>query len=214
MDHFQPFRFCFLNSMLNKFLTFKMPWGNLVTPTSAKPTASSPEHNANTSAPQCSICRETLGEPSPEGEIEKAYIFPCSHVFGSACITRWLDTSPHKNCPTCRRSLIYKICGHPIEPFDASKQPQYLQVEEMPERCLLCRQGGVWEERLALLTERQLAEERILLGLGLFLQTSFGRTSGTGVESFGGRLEESRQRFKADVELTRSVLEQEVGKAW
>lgn len=189
---------------------FKMTLVNLVSPA-----ACPSEHNGeDTLALQCSICRETLGEPNYDGEIETAHVLPCSHIFGSACIARWLDASPHHDCPTCRRSMIYKICGHPIEALDVSKQPQNVTIEDMPEKCLLCRQGGLWEKRLAFLKERQHAEEMVLVGLGSLMSTDFGSRGERSTESVEERIIESRRRFKADIASTRIVLEKEVGKAW
>ena len=208
------FPFLFAKIMRGGLCPFKMTLASKVTPIAANTVTPSSEHNADPPISQCYICSEIIGEPGPEGEIETAYILPCSHVFGSSCITRWLNTSPHHNCPTCRRSMIYQGCGHPIKPFEVSKLPHGLKREVVPEKCLLCRQGGVWQKRLAILKEKQCAEERILAGLGSFLPAGFDILSGGMVEGVGERVVESRRRFKADVEFTRTLLEKEIGNAW
>lgn len=38
--------------------------------------------------PCCNICNEVLGVERLDGMIEHAAILPCSHVFGSICISR------------------------------------------------------------------------------------------------------------------------------
>jgi hypothetical protein len=87
-------------------------------------------------------------------------------------------------------------------------------VEDMPEKCVLCRQGGLWEKRLELMRERQEAEERVLEGLKSFLPAVFGGMCRSTVESVDGRVEESRERFRRDVDCIRAELEKEVRESW
>jgi hypothetical protein len=160
---------------------------------------------------QCFICQEELGQPRPDGETEKAYILPCSHVFGHICISRWLDSSPNHNCPTCRRSMIYS-CGHPIKPVESSKAPKCLDAFETLEKCILCRQEGIWKKRLELLMERQQMEERVLEGLKMFLPTLYGgMVFASRDTSTDERINESRERLRQDVECLRGELEKQEG---
>lgn len=84
----------------------------------------------------------------------------------------------------------------------------------MPEKCLLCRQGGLWEKRLAILKERQRAEETILVGLGSLMSSNFGLLGERPAESVDERIVESRRRFEANIASARLVLEKEIGKTW
>jgi len=167
------------------------------------------QHKTEESVQLCFICREELGLPRADGEVEKLYMLPCSHTFGHICIERWLASSPNHNCPTCRRSMIYD-CGHPIKAVEISTAPKSTGAYEMLEKCLLCRQEGVWKQRLAMMEEKQQAEERVLEGLKSFLPTLYGGMCvASTVQSAAGRIEESRERLRQDVECLRAELEKE-----
>ena len=49
--------------------------------------------------PDCPICRENMQQPALEQEF--ATRLACGHVFGSACLARWL--CENTSCPSCRR---------------------------------------------------------------------------------------------------------------
>jgi len=34
----------------------------------------------------CSICYQMLHVPNPDGDVEKAVMFPCGHIFGHLCL--------------------------------------------------------------------------------------------------------------------------------
>ena len=160
---------------------------------------------------QCYICQETLGLPRPDGECEEAHLLPCSHIFGHLCIARWLESSPNHNCPTCRRSMIYKSCGHLIRPYKLSHVPSQISPSSVPEKCLLCRQEeGLWKERLDLIVQHQQSEERVLEGLKVFLPSLYGGMSvSTTVASAEARIEESKDRLRKRIECLREELEKD-----
>jgi len=152
----------------------------------------------------CSICSFTLGVPrnSFDGKIEKPVILPCSHVFGSLCISRWLDhDSMRRDCPVCRRVMRYTGCGCAIRPWEirlseAGKLGVGKEVGgrfggekkgEWPSVCKACRlmrgedeidrgeEEGELKEVLMLLRRRGEAELRALEGLrGLSGRRGFG----------------------------------------
>ncbi|CAG8959641.1 hypothetical protein HYFRA_00001544 [Hymenoscyphus fraxineus] len=109
---------------------------------------------------KCTICNSPVHTPRPDDNLtETLLILPCSHTFGSICITRWLENdSPHKDCPQCRRSMLYSKCGHLIRPAEVARSPKCVREEEMPEMCVVCRGDGV----LGALRKRRDEEERQL----------------------------------------------------
>lgn len=110
--------------------------------------------------------------------------------------------------------MLYTICGHPIRPLEASAVGEAYDVKNLPDRCQLCRQDGIWRQRVELLESNQLLEQKILAGLGSFLATDcidVGKGQVGGVER---RVEESRQRFENDWQDLRVCLENDIGKRW
>ncbi len=98
-----------------------------------------------------------LGTPGEEATDHTPALFPCGHVFGSACIDRWIEVSGGKaSCPVCRWSASYSKCGHKVLPkkldmvniFDC---PRTLpDGGYIPARCLECRwEDACWETRMA-----------------------------------------------------------------
>lgn len=51
--------------------------------------------------PDCTICREPLGQGHDGVPAEYPRSLPCGHVFGTMCIQTWLQGN--SSCPTCRR---------------------------------------------------------------------------------------------------------------
>lgn len=199
--------------MINRLL------GKLATGSAAKPIskmAITCTEDIDRSASQCSICRESLGDESCQGDAEKACILPCAHIFGRECISQWLQTSPNHNCPTCRHSMLYVECQHPIWPMDLDiwkSRPSKLQ--KVPDKCPLCRQGGTWQHRIESLKRDQQHSEKVLLGLRSFLATDFGGKCGLSVAgSIGERVEQSRDALRDDLEDLRRQLEKETGTVW
>lgn len=67
----------------------------------------------------CCICLQEIGTLSPEtGIIEHETRLPRSHLIGSACIARWLNSN--NTCPVCRQEF-----------FPAESQPD-LEYDDMP----------------------------------------------------------------------------------
>ena len=166
-------------------------------------------------AHRCSICKERIGLERLDGETEEAYILPCSHVFGSICITRWLECdSLHQNCPNCRRKMIYRTCGHAIKPCQITRAPKGVDEEDMPENCVVCRAGGLLGEQLRLRHERQEAEQKALEGMRLYLPVIFGGMCRTTVQSVDARSEESKDALRQDIDAVRAELEKGHREQW
>lgn len=53
---------------------------------------------------ECSICKELY--IGAGGDAELAVKLPCGHIFGSKCITIWLNEKK-SNCPLCRRYVLW-----------------------------------------------------------------------------------------------------------
>ena len=141
---------------------------------------------------RCDICNEILGATRSDGQIETAYILPCSHVFGNICISRvcnfsvnlshprlnpfqWLETdSQHQDCPNCRRRMLYSECGHIIKPCEVVLAPKCVEEKDMPEKCSSCRGGKVCEQELRMQNEERQAEENVLQGMKVHMPSVFG----------------------------------------
>ena len=63
---------------------------------------------------RCGICleayRNTTGDGNATPPTEKPVELPCGHLFGSACIDRWLNDG-NNTCPTCRHEIL-DLTGH------------------------------------------------------------------------------------------------------
>ncbi|TGO24953.1 hypothetical protein BPAE_0091g00310 [Botrytis paeoniae] len=151
---------------------------------------------------RCSICNEDIGTSHCDGEIEAAYILPCSHVFGSTCILRWLETdSPHQNCPQCRRKMVYTECGHLIRPCEVSSAPQSVREADMPKRCLGCRGlEGELKDEVEMLLKRAEVEQRALTAMKMHFPGVWGEMCRDTVRTVGKRVEESREVLRRDIE--------------
>ncbi|KAF7889234.1 hypothetical protein EAF00_009534 [Botryotinia globosa] len=155
------------------------------------------------SPPQrCSICNEDIGITNCDGEIEAAYILPCSHIFGSTCILRWLETdSPHQNCPQCRRKMVYTECGHLIRPCEVSSAPKSVREADMPKMCLGCRGlEGELKSEVEMLLKRAEAEQRALTAMKMHFPGVWGEMCRETVRTVGKRVEESREVLRRDIE--------------
>jgi len=129
---------------------------------------------------RCTICNEILSETRVDDTVETPSILPCGHVFGDMCITRWLHDSTHQNCPICRRRMTYRTCGHTVRPLAVSENPKLVKEENMPEKCLLCRdESEILKERIRWVKDRMDAEVRALEGLRVLRMTR-------GFAAFGG----------------------------
>jgi hypothetical protein len=166
-------------------------------------------------AESCNICNEKLGLPRLDGQIENATMLPCSHIFGSRCITRWLESdSLHQDCPNCRRRMVYRECGHIIKPCDVSRAPKSVNEKDMPEKCLICRGGGVLEEQLRRMQERQLVEQRALEGMKLRLPVIFGGMCRGTVDSVDARVERSKDLCRREMEDLCAELQEQGRDDW
>lgn len=164
---------------------------------------------------RCTICNEVLGLPRLDGQVETAVILPCSHIFGSICITRWLEKeSVHQDCPNCRRKMIYRDCGHTIKPCEVERAPKAVSEEDMPEKCGICRGEGLLENQLRLARERQLAEERALVGMSIQLPGIFGTFCRTSIQSVDSRIVESREFWKREIDALYAELQQKHREVW
>ncbi|TAQ88731.1 hypothetical protein B7494_g2940 [Chlorociboria aeruginascens] len=95
----------------------------------------------------CAICTIPYhsSNPGAGGIIESPYKLACGHIFGQACIERWLlerklTEGELPNCPSCRFRLRYRRCGHIIAPlpaYDAST-PSEITMDQRPRHCLKC----------------------------------------------------------------------------
>ncbi|ESZ94532.1 hypothetical protein SBOR_5075 [Sclerotinia borealis F-4128] len=151
---------------------------------------------------RCTICNEDIGSSSCDGEVESAFMLPCSHVFGSTCILRWLETdSPHQNCPQCRRKMVYTECGHLIRPCEVTGAPKSVKEEDMPKRCLGCRGlEGELKMEVEMLLKRAEAEQRALRAMKLHFPGVWGEMCRETVRTVGKRVEESEDVLKRDIE--------------
>jgi len=157
---------------------------------------------------RCSICKETLGLPRVDDQIETAVVLPCSHIFGSICITRWLESdSLHQDCPNCRRRMIYRECGHPIKPCEVKQAPKAVSEKDMPMKCIICRGGSVLEEQLGIRRERQLAEQRALAGMKIHLPGIFGGLYRSSLQSVDSRIHGSKDDWKREMDKVYAELQ-------
>lgn len=164
---------------------------------------------------RCTICNEVLELPRLDGQVEAAVILPCSHIFGSICITRWLENdSLHQDCPNCRRRMIYRECGHAIKPCEVERAPKAVSEKDMPEKCGICRGGGMLEDLLRVVRERQLAEEKALVGMRIQLPGIFGAFCRTSIQSVDSRIEESRELWKRELDELYAELQQKHREVW
>jgi len=163
--------------------------------------SSSPDP-AEISPQRCTICNEDIGVPRADGEVESAFMLPCSHVFGSMCILRWLETdSPHQNCPQCRRKMVYTECGHLIRPCEVTSAPKCVRDEDMPQRCLGCRGlEGELKTEVEMLLKRAEAEQRALRAMKMHFPGVWGEMCRETVRTVGKRVEESKEVLKRDIE--------------
>ncbi|KAJ8068388.1 hypothetical protein OCU04_003948 [Sclerotinia nivalis] len=157
---------------------------------------------ADSSPQRCTICNEDIGSSRCDGEVEIAFMLPCSHVFGSTCILRWLETdSPHQNCPQCRRKMVYTECGHLIRPCEVTSAPKCVKVADMPKRCLACRGlEGELKTEVEMLLKRAEAEQRALRAMKLHFPGVWGEMCRETVRTVGNRVEESKEVLKRDIE--------------
>ena len=164
---------------------------------------------------RCTICNEILGLPRLDGQVETAVVLPCSHIFGSICIVRWLEAeSLHQDCPNCRRRMMYRECGHAIKPCEVERAPKAVSEKDMPEKCRICRGGGMLEEQLRVMRERQSAEERALVGMKIQLPGIFGAFCRTSIQSFDSRIEESKEVWKQEMDDLYAELQQKHREQW
>ncbi|KAG4416849.1 hypothetical protein IFR04_009991 [Cadophora malorum] len=183
----------------------------------------------------CTICHSSFNTPRPDGTIESPSLLPCSHIFGSICIQRWLESSQNQNCPNCRREMRYSGCGHAVIPKPTAKpfpgamelgvdevvdkvvdiggeggsalSLRAMKAEDMPSLCLLCRESREMVEVVRRAERRLAAEEKALEGLRV-LPGLFGglyKGSGSGIAS-ADRKEEARERWKNEMEILRQGL--------
>lgn len=172
----------------------------------------------------CQICNEPHLMPRPDGTIEVPSILPCGHVFGSLCISRWLEVSSlNKDCPHCRRAMQYKGCGCGVKalPLELApgllslnlelEKPEPVKEDEMPDKCWVCRcverayegKGGEMGEKLRMMRERMRAEEQALEGLKILGSPSlFGGPAGVGSvgRDFVVRAAETRNYWRGEME--------------
>ena len=88
---------------------------------------------------QCHICLSVLGTLPEDGVIEYAIRLSCTHVFGSTCISRWLQD--HNTCPCCRRKL-YKESIPPHDfPFDEGHAARFVHDLQLSNSTLSLAHG-------------------------------------------------------------------------
>ena len=120
---------------------------------------------------------------------------------------RWLEIdSLHQDCPCCRRRMVYRGCGHPMKPCDAEKAPKCVAEKDMPEKCLRCRASEDLELELRLKRERQLAEQRALEGMKIYLPVMFGGLARSTVQNVDGRIEDSRDDWRKELDAALSEI--------
>jgi len=165
---------------------------------------------------RCTICHEVIGERRYDGQVETAVMIPCGHIFGSLCISRWLENaSTHQDCPNCRRRMVYSECGHNIRPVQIDWNPRPVRDADMPEKCGICRAGGgEVEERLRMLKMRQEAEERALVGMRIQLPGFFGAFCRGSILSVERRIEESKEGWRRELEGLYAELRREQRVEW
>jgi hypothetical protein len=167
---------------------------------------------------RCTICHEVLGLPRLDGLVENAVMLPCGHIFGSLCISRWLENaSTHQDCPNCRRRMVYSECGHHVRPVEIERNPRPVRDGEMPVKCGICRAGGPGgevEERLRVLRMRHEAEERALVGMRIQLPGFFGAFCRGSMLSVERRIEESKEGWRREMEGLYEELRREHRVEW
>lgn len=157
---------------------------------------------------RCGICNETLGLSRPDGRVEEVFVLPCSHTFGSQCITRWLEhESANRDCPQCRRRMVYRGCGHAIKPCEITRAPKCVGEKDMPEQCVVCRGGGELEEQVRMIRERQLAVQRALEGMKMYFPGIMGGMCRSTMRSVDGRVEKSREVESKEIAAIYAELE-------
>jgi len=164
---------------------------------------------------RCTICHEVLGLPRQDGVIETAVMLPCGHVFGSGCISRWLeDASTHQDCPNCRRRMVYSECGHHVRPIEFERKPRMVREAEMPGKCGICRGGGELEEVMRRLRMKHEAEERALTGMKIQLPGFFGAFCRGSLLSVDRRIEVSKEDWRREMEGLHEELRREQRVEW
>ena len=97
------------------------------------------ENRVHSDSTLCHICMQDCGIISTEtGAVEYALRLPgCSHVFGSICITTWLQSN--NSCPMCRRIFFSPILSPTLGTLTANGNDDEgsdldLEVDEDEER--------------------------------------------------------------------------------
>lgn len=144
---------------------------------------------------ECAICSHTIGCTRPDKSVETHYALPCSHVFGSHCILRWLQISPRQDCPNCRRRMVHRGCGHLIMPHNAVSAPPSIPESQTPERCVRCRGEGIVALALRSEHEKLLAQESALRGMRSHLPSIFGSFATASLCGVDQRIAELRKGF-------------------
>jgi hypothetical protein len=214
--------FAFLKVIIQRVETINLNNGsssfaNIGRPRNLTPILIIDEEVGEEPSQRCSICNEALNLPRADGTIEHAAMLPCAHIFGSLCITQWLDQHAlHKDCPQCRRRIVYRKCGHSIRPWELDRAPTPIAETEMPENCILCEEdgGGAIGAQLRDIRNRMEAEERALEGLKL-LPGLFGSASRSVRETdLRKRVEESRSFWRQEIERLTAELYQNNRVGW
>lgn len=143
----------------------------------------------------CAICSETMGLPNQYGLTEHPYKLPCSHIFGSRCILRWLQASPRQDCPNCRRRMVHRGCGHLIMPHNAHIAPPGIREEETPDLCVKCRGESALAQAMRIELERLQAQEKALRGIRSVLPRFFGGAAPRSLCNIEERIEELQKSF-------------------
>ena len=95
--------------------------------TASSSTASSSIQELKPPKQRCNICNEILGALRSDGQIETASILPCSHVFGSLCISR-VGRPPPSNYPI----PILTIASVARDRFPAPRLSQLPATHDIP----------------------------------------------------------------------------------
>lgn len=159
---------------------------------------------------RCSICNERISARRADGTTEYEAMLPCGHSFGSICISQWLDQhSLHKDCPNCRRRIVYQACGHPIRPRGVERAPTPVAEKEMPENCVMCRDdgGGSLGAQLRAIRGRMVAEEKALEGLKVLPGLFAGVARPVSDIDIRRRMEESKNFWRNEMERLSTQLE-------